>query len=60
MFDNDEAGVAGAKDALWHFAEKGLHVHLIWSPNLFEGEFDRKQPETVNYKDWEKLIAHAS
>jgi 5S rRNA maturation endonuclease (ribonuclease M5) len=57
MLDNDDAGVEGAKDALWQFAEKGLHVHLLWSPNMFGGDFERKQPESVTSEDCVQLIS---
>lgn len=31
LFDNDQPGLDGAKDALWQFAQKGLNVQLLWS-----------------------------
>lgn len=60
MFDNDDAGLAGAKDALWQFSEMGLQVRIVWPRNISGGNFERKQPETVTSEDWEKLIAGAS
>lgn len=47
MFDNDDAGVEGAKDALWRLAERRIDVRLAWSPNMFNGDFKGKQPESV-------------
>ncbi len=47
MFDNDDAGVEGAKDALWRLAERRLDVRLAWSPNMYNGDFRGKQPESI-------------
>jgi len=34
LFDADDAGDAGAKEALWLFAERGLDVRLGWSKTM--------------------------
>jgi 5S rRNA maturation endonuclease (ribonuclease M5) len=47
MFDNDDAGVEGAKDVLWRLAERRIDVRLAWSPNMFDGNFKGKQPESI-------------
>ena len=47
MFDCDEPGTAGAKEALWFFAEQQVEVHLVWSPTMHNSEFDGAHPESI-------------
>jgi len=55
MFDCEDTGSEGAKDALWFFAERQLDVRLVWSSEMHWGEFKGKQPESVTEEQWRKL-----
>ena len=48
MFDCDDPGTAGAKEALWFFAERQIDVRLVWSPTMHGGEYIGKQPESLD------------
>jgi 5S rRNA maturation endonuclease (ribonuclease M5) len=52
LFDADEAGDAGAKEALVKFAERGLDVRLGWSRAMHGGKFVGRQPETLMAEEW--------
>ncbi len=56
MFDCDEAGTEGAKEALWFFAERQLDVRLVWSPAMHDGEFKGSQPEALSQSNVETLL----
>ena len=56
MFDCEDTGSEGAKDALWFFAERQLNVRLVWSPGMHGKQFSGKQPETIVRADLEMLI----
>ena len=47
MFDCEDSGVDGAKEALWFFAEHQLDVRLAWSQTMYCGRFDGRQPEQL-------------
>lgn len=56
LFDADDAGNSGAKEALWLLAERGLDVRLGWSKAMHGGRFAGRQPESVCHKEWEDAI----
>ena len=56
MFDCDEAGTEGAKEALWFFAERQLDVRLVWSPAMHNGDFKGSQPESISQSNVETLL----
>ncbi len=56
MFDCDEAGTEGAKEALWFFAERQLDVRLVWSPSMYVSEFKGSQPESISQSKIEELL----
>ncbi len=56
MFDCEDTGSEGAKDALWFFAERQLDVRLVWSPGMHEGEFKGRQPESLRQVNHEELF----
>ena len=56
MFDRDEAGTEGAKEALWFFAERQLDVRLACSPTMFEGTYHGKQLDSLCQSDAEALL----
>ena len=51
MFDADEKGDEGAKDALWRLSEVGLQTRLVWSRRMFNAKFNGKEPESVSQDD---------
>jgi len=56
LFDADDAGDEGAKEAAWQFLQRGLEVRLGWSQALHGGAFKGRQPETLTRDEWERLI----
>ncbi len=56
MFDCDDPGTAGAKEALWFFAQRNITVRLVWSPTNHEGQYQGKQPESLNDDDVTALL----
>ena len=56
MFDCEDTGSEGAKDALWFFAERRLDVRLVWSPGMHGGEFKERQPESLSRTKCDALI----
>ncbi len=56
MFDCDDAGTAGAKEALWFFAEQQVEVRLIWSSTMHNGDHSQRQPELLSSSELEFLI----
>ncbi len=55
LFDGDEAGDAGAKEALWLFAQRGLDVRLGWSQAMYGGKFISRQPESLRVDEWDTI-----
>lgn len=56
MFDCEESGIDGAKDALWFFAQRQLDVRLAWTPWMHSGAFAGRQPESLTREEWEQVI----
>lgn len=56
LFDADDAGDEGAKEALWLLAQRGLDVRLGWSKAMHGGQFAGRQPETLTAEDWQEAI----
>jgi hypothetical protein len=56
LFDADDAGDAGAKEALWLFAQRGLDVRLGWSQGMHSGKFKGGQPEVLTSEKWQFLL----
>lgn len=56
MFDCEDSGVEGAKDALWFFAEQQFDIRLVWSPTMFGAAFSGKQPESLTREDVTTLL----
>lgn len=48
LFDCEQAGDDGAKEALWLFSERGLDVRLGWSQAMHGGMFKGRQPEQLD------------
>jgi hypothetical protein len=56
LFDCEESGVDGAKEALWFFAERELDVRLAWSPAMHGGAFRGRQPESLTRDEITALL----
>jgi hypothetical protein len=56
IFDADDPGDAGAKEALWLFAQRGLDVRLGCSRKMHGGKFNGRQPENLTREEWEQAI----
>lgn len=56
MFDCEETGDIGAKDALWFFAERGVETRLLWSTGMFAGQYKSSQPESISRQQIETLM----
>jgi hypothetical protein len=57
LFDADEPGDTGAKEALWLLAQRQLQVRLGWSRAMHGGAFADRQPESLTREEWEMLVA---
>jgi hypothetical protein len=57
MFDCDDTGSEGAKEALCFFAERKLDVRLVWSPSMHGGEFKEWQPESLSPSNIDALFS---
>ena len=56
LFDADDAGDDGAKEALWLLAQRGLDVRLGWSRAMFGGKFTGRQPEILTPEEMGSLL----
>lgn len=56
MFDCQETGDSGAKEALWMFAQRGLDVRLGWALGMHGGAFDGREPESLTRAEWDDVI----
>lgn len=56
LFDADDAGDAGAKEALWLLVQRGLDVHLGWTQAMHGGAFAGRQPEQLTLEEWQRVI----
>ncbi len=59
LFDCEQTGDDGAKEALWLFAERGLDVRLGWSQSMHSGTFKGRQPEHLSHEEWDVVISPA-
>jgi 5S rRNA maturation endonuclease (ribonuclease M5) len=59
LFDADQPGDDGAKEAHWLFAQRGLDVRLGWSRAMHGGRFEGTQPEGLTRDEWEEAIRPA-
>ncbi len=56
LFDCEQPGDDGAKEALWLFAQRGLDVRLGWSQSMHAAAFKNRQPENVSSSEWNTAI----
>ncbi|MSQ97580.1 MAG: hypothetical protein EXR98_23925 [Gemmataceae bacterium] len=59
LFDADDAGDDGVKEALWLLMQRGLDARLAWSRTMHGGKFAGRQPENLTAEEWEKAIRPA-
>ncbi len=59
LFDADDAGDEGAKEALWLLSQRGLDVRLAWTKAMHGGQFAGRQPESLTREEWEQAIRTA-
>ena len=52
FFDADTPGDAGAKEALWHFSQRGLKVRLGWTGLMHNCTFAGREAESCTPKEW--------
>jgi len=57
LFDADDAGDDGAKEALWLFAQRGLDARVGWTQAMHGGKFRGRQPEALSPEDWQEIRA---
>lgn len=56
LFDCEQSGDDGAKEALWLFAQRGLDVRLGWSQTMHGAAFKSRQPESLSSSEWNTAI----
>ena len=56
LFDADEAGDEGAKEAAWQLLQRNLDSRLGWTQSMYDGIFRERQPESLFREEWEQLI----
>ena len=56
LFDCEQTGDDGAKEALWLLAQRGLNVRLGWSQSMHGGAFIGRQPENLTRQEWEQMM----
>ena len=54
MFDTDERGDEGAKDAVWQLSQHGP-VLQAWSSAAFGGRFAGREPESLSFEEWHNI-----
>ena len=52
LFDCEQTGDEGAKEALWMLSQRGLSVRLGWSQAMHGGAFGGRQPESLTLEEW--------
>jgi 5S rRNA maturation endonuclease (ribonuclease M5) len=56
LFDADDAGDEGAKEAAWQLLQRGLDVRLGWSQEMHAGAFKGRQPEGIKQDEWQQIL----
>ena len=56
LFDADEAGDEGAKEAAWHLLQRSLDVRLRWTQAMHGGVFRDRQPESLTCEECDQMI----
>ncbi|MBI2808177.1 MAG: toprim domain-containing protein [Planctomycetes bacterium] len=56
LFDADNAGDEGAKEAIWILMQRELEVRLGWTQAMHGGKFAARQPEMITMAEWTQVI----
>ncbi|MFO0935764.1 MAG: hypothetical protein U0798_04500 [Gemmataceae bacterium] len=56
LFDCNDTGVEGAKDAVWQFAQRQLDVRVAWTQTSHAGTFAGREPESLTRDDLLTLL----
>ena len=56
LFDADDVGDTGVKEALWLFAQRGSDVRLVWSRQMHGGQFAEQQAEQITRDQWDSVL----
>ena len=59
LFDCEQTGDDGAKDAVWQLVQRGLDVRLGWSQSMHAGTFEGRQPENLSRDESDAVIRTA-
>ena len=59
MLDTDRKGDEGAKELLWQLQEQNVNAYLVWSRIKYGGKFQDREPESVDFNEWQQLIDSA-
>jgi len=59
LFDCEQTGDDGAKEALWLLAQRGLNTRLGWTQAMHGGAFQGRQPENLKREEWDAAIRPA-
>ena len=59
LFDCEDTGDEGARDAVWQLLERGLDVRLGWSQAMHGGTFRGRQPESLTEAELREVILPA-
>lgn len=57
LLDNDPEGERGMKLALGYLAQLAP-VRLAWTPSMYEGRFQNRQPESLSMEEWQLIADH--
>jgi 5S rRNA maturation endonuclease (ribonuclease M5) len=60
LFDADNAGDEGAKEAAWQLLQRGLDVRLGWTQEMYAKAFQGRQPEGIKPEEWQLILASIS
>ncbi len=60
LFDCDNEGDEGAKDAAWKLLQAGVDVRPLWSRSMHGGKFAGRQPESLNGDEWWSIATAAT
>ncbi len=56
LFDCEQTGDDGAKEALWLLTQRGLNTRLGRTQAMHGGAFQGRQPENLTRKEWEQIM----
>ena len=57
LYDCEQTGDDGAKEAAWQLMQRSLDVRLGWSQLMHDGAFKERQPENLTREEWERLLS---